>query len=93
MGNLNYKTEENTLIRQFEAFGRVRRARVVKDSKTGKSRGYGFVEFLEKRSAEIAYSRGDHRKIDEFYVMVDMEQSRTDKYWYPRRLGGGKGGE
>ena len=22
-----------------------------------------------------------------------MEQGRTDKYWYPRRLGGGRGGE
>jgi hypothetical protein len=22
-----------------------------------------------------------------------MEQGRTDKYWYPKRLGGGRGGD
>ena len=93
VGNMSYKTDDKTLSRQFEAFGKIKRVRVVKDTETGKSKGYGFVEFDEKRSAEIAYSRGDGRRIDEFYVTVDMEKSRIDKYWVPRRLGGGKGGD
>ena len=30
-------------------------------------------------------------KIDGVYVLVDRELARTDRYWLPRRLGGGKG--
>ena len=26
-------------------------------------------------------------------MLVDKELARVDKYWLPRRLGGGKGGE
>jgi hypothetical protein len=44
------------------------------------------------RSAEIAYKRGDGRKFDLREVLVDKELSRIDKYWLPKRLGGGKGG-
>lgn len=66
--------------------------RIVRDLE-GKSRGYGFIEYEEQRHAEIAYRRGEGRKIDDFRVKVDYELARIDKYWLPRRLGGGKGGE
>ena len=67
--------------------------RIVRHTETNKSRGYAFIEYRDKRSAEIAYNRGDRRKIDGFTVLVDRELSRKDKYWVPRRLGGGKGGD
>lgn len=93
VGRLSYKTDAKTLEQQFECFGRVKRVRLVKNTKTDKSKGYAFIEFEETRSAEIAYNRGDSRKIDGRRVLVDKELGRTDKYWLPRRLGGGKGGE
>ena len=40
----------------------------------------------------MAFNRGDGRKIDDQHVLVDKELARIDKYWLPRRLGGGKGG-
>ena len=92
VGRLNYKTDEKTLERSFEIFGAIRRVKIVRNVKTEKSRGYGFIEFQETRSADIAYNRGDGRKIDGVNVLVDKELARIDKYWVPRRLGGGKGG-
>lgn len=41
----------------------------------------------------MAYDRADGRRIDGRNILVDREQARVDKYWLPRRLGGGKGGE
>lgn len=93
MGRLSYQTEESELEKIFGAYGEIKRVRIVKDINTDVSKGYAFIEYRDKRSAEIAYNRGDRRKIDGFTVLVDKEIGRKDKYWVPRRLGGGKGGE
>jgi len=93
VGRLNYTTDEKTLERQFQIYGDIKNVRVVKHIKTGKSKGYAFIEFKERRSAEMAYDRADGRRIDGKSILVDKEMARTDKYWLPRRLGGGKGGD
>ena len=93
MGRLNFKTDERSLERGFEVFGSIKRVKIIRNPKDEKSKGYGFIEFQETRSADIAYNRGDGRKIDGVNVLVDKEMARIDKYWVPRRLGGGKGGE
>ena len=93
VGRLSYNTEEKELERIFEAYGDIKRLRIVRDINTNYSKGYAFIEYRDKRSAEIAYNRGDRRKIDGFTIIVDREQCRIDKYWVPKRLGGGKGGD
>lgn len=93
VGRLNYTTEETTLERQFQIYGDIKRTRVVRNKETGKSRGYAFIEFRERRSADMAYDRADGRRIDGRSILVDRELARVDKYWLPRRLGGGKGGD
>lgn len=92
VGKLNYKTDERKLEDTFQKFGDIRRVRIIRDPQSNKSKGYGFIEFQEARGAEMAYNKGDGRKIDDCYVLVDKELARIDKYWLPRRLGGGKGG-
>lgn len=78
--------------REFHGvFGEVLNVHIVKDSKTGKSRGYGFVEFSSEREADDAVRRGDGRRVDGRRIIVDREFGRTERRWFPRRLGGGKG--
>lgn len=91
MGRLNYDTTQDRLYKEFNIFGSVQGVHIVKDTKTGKSRGYAFVEFRDERGAEDAVRRADGRKIDGYKIIVDREFGRTKKGWYPRRLGGGKG--
>jgi len=93
VGRLSYTMEEKELEKVFGAYGEIKRLRIVRDINTNVSKGYAFIEFRDKRSAEIAYNRGDRRKIDGFTIIVDREQCRIDKYWVPKRLGGGKGGD
>lgn len=53
VGRLNYKTTEETLKRTFDkVFGDVVSVHIVRDVKTNKSRGYGFVEFKDDREAD-----------------------------------------
>jgi RNA recognition motif-containing protein len=63
---------------------------IVKHFKTGKSKGYAFVEFRHREDADNAM-RADGRKIDGMRCIVDRELGRTNLDWTPRRLGGGKG--
>lgn len=90
VGRLDYATDEKSLERAFERYGKVIACRVVKDSK-GKSRGYGFVEYKHRSDADEAYRSGNGRWVDNRRVITDREKGRTDKEWLPRRLGGGDG--
>lgn len=54
VGKLPAQTGESDLFELFEPFGEVVAARVVKDKRTGRSAGYGFVGFRELESAEGA---------------------------------------
>jgi U1 small nuclear ribonucleoprotein len=92
VGRLSYETSESKLRREFESFGPVRKVRIISDAKTGKPRGYAFIEFEHERDMHDAYRRADQKKIDGRPVLVDVERGRTVKGWKPRRLGGGLGG-
>ena len=50
VGNLPYKTGEADLVAAFSQFGEVRRASIVIDRETGRSRGFGFVEMMDRES-------------------------------------------
>jgi len=88
---INYDTSESKLRREFDVYGPVKKIHLVMNSKTGKPRGYAFVEFEHERDMHAAYKHADGKKIDGRRVLVDVERGRTVKGWRPRRLGGGLG--
>ncbi len=91
VARMDYATTEATLRAAFEQFGPIKSAQIVKDTLTGKSRGYGFIEYEHERDMKVAYKQGDAKKIDGRRVLVDVERGRTVRNWRPRRLGGGLG--
>jgi len=93
VGRLAYTTTEERIKREFEIFGALDYVRLVRDPKTEKSRGYAFVTFMRERDANYAIQKADGRKVDGKRILVDREMGRTSERWFPRRLGGGKGGE
>lgn len=54
VGNLPYGLSEAELEKAFAAYGAVSRAKVVIDRKTGRSRGFGFVEMENDSEADAA---------------------------------------
>ncbi len=57
VGNLPFRTTEDDLRELFSQAGAVRSARVVTDRDTGRSRGFGFVEFDSDTDGEAAIAR------------------------------------
>ena len=55
VGRLSYDIDELTLKREFSQYGIVKQVAIPKDKKTGKSRGYGFVEFDVEDDMVVAY--------------------------------------
>jgi U1 small nuclear ribonucleoprotein len=91
VSRVNYDTAESKIKREFEEYGPIKKVRVVTDIKTGKPRGYAFIEFEKERDMRTAYKLADGKKVDGRRVLVDVERGRTVKGWKPRRLGGGLG--
>ena len=54
IGHLPKGFEEDELRKFFEQFGKINKLRVSRSKKTGRSRGYAFLEFKDKEVAEIA---------------------------------------
>lgn len=44
IGNLNYRVKERDLEEAFANYGNIISIKIAKDHKTGKSRGFGFIE-------------------------------------------------
>ena len=54
VGNLPFDTTEADLRSLFEEHGELQSVNVISDRETGRSRGFGFVEYEDASSAEKA---------------------------------------
>lgn len=86
VGNLSYETSENDLRDAFSEYGEVASAKVIMDRDTGRSKGFGFVEFNDDDSARKAMSSLNGTDFKGRNLTVNEARPQTDR---PR--GGGEG--
>ena len=86
VANLPYSSGDDELRSQFEAFGSVDSATVIKDRDTGRSRGFGFVEMPNKEEAEAAIEQLNGTEMGGRPLTVNEARPRGE------RSGGGGGG-
>jgi len=93
VARLDFSTTEETLFEMFGRYGSIERLRLVKEVKTGKSKGYAFVEFSDDTEAKrvLRETRDERLVIDGRQVLVDRVRAGVISSWLPRRLGGGLG--
>lgn len=63
VGNLAWSTTDQDLLDAFSSFGEVISAKVVTDRETGRSRGFGFVEFADEAAAQAAVEAMDGKDL------------------------------
>lgn len=56
VGNLPFKTTEESVQEAFERYGSVQAVRLVKDKRSGRKKGYGFVE-MDATGADLALAK------------------------------------
>lgn len=91
VGNLSFSVTDEELQQAFASFGIVSSARVVMDRMSGRSKGFGFVEFEDDGAADDAVSKMDGQTIGGRPIRVSEAKPQEDR---PRRdSGSGSGGD
>ncbi|KAA8543825.1 hypothetical protein F0562_021998 [Nyssa sinensis] len=78
VSNLSEDTQEPDLHELFRTFGAVSRVYVAIDQKTGLSRGFGFVNFVNKEDAERAINKLNGYGYDNLILRVEWAAPRTN---------------
>lgn len=73
---MSWGTDDNALFEAFKQFDGLVNARVVSDKATGRSRGFGYVDFEDNESATKAYEAMQGKEIDGRALNLDYANSR-----------------
>ena len=63
VGNVNYSLSEEDVQRIFEVLGQVDAIKIIRDKKTGKSKGFGFLDMPNKKEAMEAIKTLDGKTV------------------------------
>jgi RNA recognition motif-containing protein len=85
VGNLNYDTNDETLLTLFKGHGEVESAKVITDKYSGRSRGFGFVEMPDSSEAQKAIEAINGQEVDGRTLKVNEARPKGSD-------GGGGGG-
>src|ERR1700693_2322229 len=83
VGNLPYTTSEDDLRNLFSQYGNVESVAVITDRETGRSKGFGFVEFADDNEAKSAITALSGQEFSGRALTVNEARPKT---------GGGGGG-
>ncbi|KAL8933352.1 MAG: hypothetical protein Q9216_006406 [Gyalolechia sp. 2 TL-2023] len=79
VGNLSWNVDEEWLTREFEGQGEIKSARIVTDRETGRSRGFGYVEFVNPSDGVKAHKALKETMIDGRTINLDFAGAKKEK--------------
>lgn len=78
IGNLSWDTNDASLQSFFASAGSVVSARVITDRNTGRSRGFGFVEYATDEEAQKAIQELNGKDLDGRAIVVNEAREREE---------------
>ena len=79
VGSLSWDTTDDGLRSAFEAFGGLEDAKVITDRETGRSRGFGFVTFVNSADAQRACDELNGTQLDGRAIQVNEARARESR--------------
>lgn len=76
VGGLPFSTTDEDLKEGFSQFGNVANAKVITDRETGRSRGFGFVEFESEEEGKAAIDGLDNKDFGGRTIHVSEARER-----------------
>ncbi|CDR99019.1 hypothetical protein [Sporisorium scitamineum] len=78
VGQLSWNVDNDWLKSEMEVFGEVTSARVQLDRTSGKSRGFGYVDFATAAAAKKAFEEGQGKEVDGRAIRIDLSTPKSD---------------
>jgi len=79
VGSLAYSTTDDGLKEFFETVGPVSSARVITDRDSGRSKGFGFVEFEDDSNNQAAVDKLNNQELDGRAITVSIARPKEDR--------------
>ena len=78
VGNLSKDVNDKDLDEAFSEYGKVNSAQVIKDMFSRESKGFGFVEMLNKTEAEAAIEKLNTSELKGKRIVVNEARPKRD---------------
>jgi RNA recognition motif-containing protein len=92
VGNLSYEVTEEDLQEAFGVFGQIESVKIIKDTYSGRSKGFGFVEMANNADAQSAINGLNDKELKGRTLKVNTARPRTENRGGRGGFGGGKRG-
>ncbi len=92
VGGISWGTTEESLRSAFEQYGDVEDVKIITDRETGRSRGFGFVTFVNGQDADDAIDSMNGSELDGRNLNVNEARERAPRENSRGGGGGGRGG-
>lgn len=92
VGSLSWNTTDQMLQDFFATVGNVVSAKVIMDRQTGRSRGFGFVEYGTGEEAEKAVQELNGKELDGRQISVNEARPQENRTGGGGSFQGGRGG-
>ena len=79
VGSLSFKTTEEEIQKEFEAFGEVDSVKIILDRETLKSRGFAFVTMPNQDQATAAIAGLNGKEINGFALKINEARPRDSR--------------
>jgi cold-inducible RNA-binding protein len=79
VGNLSYDTAVDALKEAFAEFGEIVDAVIITDKMSGRSKGFGFIEFADEEAAKKAVEAMDGKEVDGRKLVVNFARPPRER--------------
>ncbi len=92
VGNLPYSVTEDQLREMCQDFGEITYCKVITDPHTGRSKGFGFVEFASAEAAQAAIDALNGSSLEDRELVVNIARPRAPRTFNRSQGGYNRGG-
>lgn len=78
VGNLPYETDEESLKAMFAEYGDIASVTIITDRATGRSKGFGFVEFENDEEADKAIEGLNETEVGGRNIKVSVARPKRE---------------
>lgn len=77
VGNLPFSVDNDRLKEEFSKFGQVEETKIIMDRNSGRSKGYGFVEFANREAADAAIAGMNEKPMEGRNLTVSLAKNQA----------------